>query len=88
MATSCVPANHCGTLLPGWMAGIHPDVEEGVVDRFVCFSIKQICCMTSVSMRVRNCGGFYVYKLDVMPSLGNSFRLCGAGVEGNVCLTL
>ncbi|KAL9982451.1 hypothetical protein ACROYT_G004494 [Oculina patagonica] len=81
MATSCVPANRCGTVVPGWMAGSHPGVEEGVVKRFVCFTMKQICCMTSVSMRVRNCSGFYVYKLDMMPSFGYSFRLCGAGVE-------
>ena len=83
MATSCVPSNHCGTLVPGWMAGTHPAVEEGVAKRFVCFSMKQICCKAFVSMRVRNCSGFYVYKLDMMPSFGYSFRVCGAGIEGN-----
>ena len=34
-------------------------------------------------MLVRNCGGFYVYKLGSMPSFNYSFRFCGAGVEGN-----
>lgn len=88
MATSCVPANRCGTLVPGWMAGKHPSVEDGVVKHFVCFAMNQLCCMASVSMRVRNCSGFYVYKLDLLKSLGFSFRLCGAGFEGNVWLTL
>ena len=82
IATSCVASNHCGTSVPGWMLGRHPSVVEGVVRRFACFSQKQQCCMYSVSMRVRNCSSFYVYKLDSMPSLSVSFRLCGAGIEG------
>jgi len=66
------------------MPGVHPRAEEGVVERSACFSGKQLCCMESASMLVRNCGGFYVYKLDSMPSFNYSFRFCGAGVEGNV----
>lgn len=30
MATTCVPADHCGTLVPGWLAGKHPSVDEGL----------------------------------------------------------
>ncbi|CAH3168420.1 unnamed protein product, partial [Porites evermanni] len=82
IATSCVASNHCGTSVPGWMLGRHPSVVEGVVRRFACFSQKQQCCMYSVSMRVRNCSSFYVYKLDSMPSFSVSFRMCGAGIEG------
>ncbi|CAH3125439.1 unnamed protein product [Porites lobata] len=82
IATSCVASNHCGTSVPGWMLGRHPSVVEGVVRRSACFSQKQQCCMYSLSMRVRNCSSFYVYKLDSMPSLSVSFRLCGAGIEG------
>lgn len=81
IATSCVPAYHCGTLVPVWMAGKHPSVGDGVVKRSVCFSIKQVCCMKSLSMRVRNCSGFYVYKMGMNPSFRFSFRLCGAGIE-------
>lgn len=84
MSTSCVLSNRCGTLVPGWMAGTHPGVEEGVVKRSICFSMKQLCCMVSVSMRVGNCSGFYVYKLDTVPSFNLSFRLCGDGVKGKV----
>ena len=82
IATSCVASNRCGTSVPGWMLGRHPSVVEGVVRRFACFSQKQQCCMYSVSLRVRNCSFFYVYKLDSMPSFSVSFRMCGAGIEG------
>ena len=82
IATSCVASNHCGTSVPGWMLGRHPSVVEGVVRRFACFSQKQQCCMYSVSIRVRNCSSFYVYKLDSVPSFSVSFRMCGAGIEG------
>lgn len=64
------------------MLGRHPSVVEGVVRRFACFSQKQQCCVYSVSMRVRNCSSFYVYKLDSMPSSSVSFRMCGAGIKG------
>lgn len=88
MSTSCVPSNRCGTLVPGWMAGTHPGVEEGVVERSACFTMKPLCCMVSVSMRVRNCSGFYVYKLVTMPSFNFNFRLCGDGVKGKVWFVL
>ena len=84
MATTCVPADHCGTFVPGWLAGNHPSVDEGLVVRSVCLSKSQVCCMTSVSVLVRNCSGFFVYKLDVNASLSFTFRVCGAGIEGNV----
>ena len=88
MSTSCVSSNRCGTLVAGWMEGTHPGVEEGVVKRSACFTMKQLCCMVSVRMFVKNCSGFYVYKLDTMPSLNFSFRLCGDGVKGKVWFAL
>ena len=84
MATTCVPADHCGTFVPGWLAGNHPSVDEGLVARSVCLSKSQVCCMTSVSVLVRNCNGFFVYKLDVNSSLNVTFRVCGSGIKGNV----
>ena len=84
MATTCVPADHCGTFVPGWLAGNHPSVDEGLVARSVCLSKSQVCCMTSVSVLVRNCNGFFVYKLDVNSSISFTFRVCGGGIEGNV----
>ena len=70
------------------MAGAHPSVDEGVVARSACLTMKQLCCKASVSMRVRNCSGFYVYKLVRMPSFNFNFRLCGDGVKGKVCFAL
>ena len=84
MATTCVPADHCGTFVPGWLAGNHPSVDKGLVVRSVCLSKSQVCCMTSVSVLVRNCNGFFVYKLDVNSSLNVTFRVCGSGIKGNV----
>ena len=84
MATTCVPADHCGTFVPGWLAGNHPSVDEGVVVRSVCLSKSRVCCMTSLSVLVRNCSGFFVYKLDVNSSFSFTFRVCGSGIEGNV----
>lgn len=84
IATSCVESRYCGTDAPGWMPGEHPKAEEGVVRRSACFSAKQLCCIESVGLLVRNCSGFYVYKLNTMPSsIGYNFRVCGAGIEGN-----
>ncbi|XP_067038168.1 uncharacterized protein [Acropora muricata] len=83
IATSCVPSRHCGTLRPGWMRGKHPNAEQGVVGRFLCLTNRQLCCSMSVSLLVRNCSGFYVYKLNkVSRSLSPNFRVCGNGLEG------
>lgn len=63
VATSCVPVRHCGTAAPGWMMGSHPTQGEGVVTRTACFHWNNDCCSMSNSIRVKNCGGFYVYQL-------------------------
>ena len=63
--------------------GKHPRAEEGVVIRSACFSMRQLCCFKSVSLLVRNCSGFYVYKLGAVPFEKYS-RVCGAGIQGNM----
>lgn len=88
IATSCVPSRHCGTLRPGWMRGQHPNAEQGVVGRFLCLTNRQLCCSMSVRLLVRNCSGFYVYKLNKVPrSLSRNVRVCGNGLEGKLILT-
>lgn len=70
------------------MTGQHPNAEQGVIDRSLCFTDKQMCCSMFVSLLVRNCSGFYVYKLNEMPrSLSLDFRVCGNGLEGKLILT-
>ncbi|XP_068725844.1 oncoprotein-induced transcript 3 protein-like [Montipora capricornis] len=67
MPTSCVPANKCGSHATGWLSGDHPTVQEGIVTRKVCFSYWS-CCNWSINIQVRNCGDFYIYKINSTPS--------------------
>ena len=56
----------CGTTAPIWMKGSHPSVEEGTVTRQVCAFVAfqlPIGCGTSYNIGVRNCSGFYIYRL-------------------------
>ena len=77
MAESCVDRYRCGTYFPGWLNGSHPTVNEGAVQRRVCFSyyVYGDCCSLSTYIRVRNCGGFFVYQLKPL-TVCNS-RYCG-----------
>ena len=72
---SCVPTQRCGTHAPGWMQGDYPKKEEGVVDRKVCFFWSGNCCRWSKMIKVRNCGGHYVFKLEKPPAC--YLRYCG-----------
>jgi len=79
MAESCVIEGHCGTYRPGWLSGIHPSVVEGAVKRTVCFYGPSGCCHYSTEISVRNCGGYYVYRLRKPPNMQCPFRYCGNG---------
>ena len=81
MAEVCPKMYSCSTNSSGWLNGTHPTVAEGIVKRKVCFSqrVSQYlndCCNHSKNISVRNCGAFYVYRLD--PSDYYS-RYCGNG---------
>lgn len=80
MPETCVSSYHCGTHAPGWLRGVHPDVSEGVVSRTVCFTWRNKCCSWRSTILVRNCGNFYVYKLQRAPKC--KLRYCGVGVNG------
>ena len=80
MPDTCVPKQHCGTYAPGYLTGGHPTVDEGVVSRKVCFHSYYGCCEISQNIRVRNCGGFYVYEL--LPTPKCFLRYCGDGGQG------
>ncbi|XP_031552327.1 uncharacterized protein LOC116289522 isoform X2 [Actinia tenebrosa] len=81
IATSCVPVRHCGTAAPGWMTGSHPTQADGVVTRTVCFNWNTTCCPRSKSIRVKNCGEFYVYLLRGHTDC--ALRYCGNNTESN-----
>ncbi|XP_031555346.1 pancreatic secretory granule membrane major glycoprotein GP2-like [Actinia tenebrosa] len=78
MPTSCTRENYCGTHASGWMQGSHPTQAEGIVNRAVCYHWSSRCCNWNNNIRVRNCGGFYVYEL-VKPTAGCYLRYCGSG---------
>ena len=78
MPKSCVAMYHCGTAMPGWLNGSHPAVADGAVQRTVCFNAANNCCYHSTNITVRNCGGFYVYRLKQPPTC--HLRYCGNGV--------
>ena len=80
MPTKCVPINQCGTHAPGWLSAGHPTVNEGAVQRKVCFHWSSNCCRWSSNIRVRNCGGFFVYELVRPPAC--SLRYCGEKGQG------
>ena len=67
--TKCPGNTMCGTARPGWMNGVHPAVEDGVVSRKVCFSTRNSCCYKSLWIKVRSCGTFYVYYLRGIPNV-------------------
>lgn len=75
MPQTCVPEWRCGTHAPGWLNGQHPTVAQGVVTRDVCYHWVGNCCRWKNSIRVRNCGVFFVYELQKPP--GCSMRYCG-----------
>ena len=63
MPTKRVEAYRCGTDWSGWLAGSHPTVEDGEVQRTVCFSNRPNGCKDSNTISVKNCGSYYIYKL-------------------------
>ncbi|XP_078357489.1 uncharacterized protein LOC144642401 isoform X1 [Oculina patagonica] len=85
MPDQCVPSYRCGTHAPGWLRGVHPLVSEGVVSRTVCYSWRGKCCSWRSTISVRNCGSFYVYKLQRAPKC--KLRYCGVGLITNASTT-
>lgn len=75
MATTCPSTNHCNTQGTGWLNGAHPSEAEGIVTRTVCFNWSGNCCNWSKSIKVVNCGSFYLYELG--PSPVCNVRYCG-----------
>ena len=76
----------CGADVQGYLSGKHPRGSEGIVDRTVCFTYAGNKCWTSETIKVKNCGSYFVYKLH-SPSTRFflrplAFRYCGSGESG------
>ena len=66
MPTTKPPFKTCGTYVPIWLHGSHPTIKEGVVRRKACANVPgkpPFGCGFSYDIQVRNCSGFYIYKL-------------------------
>ena len=59
IATTKPELKRCGTQMPLWMNGSHPSVEDLEVSRKGCDRTR----CGHFTIRVRNCSGFYIYKL-------------------------
>ena len=79
MPTSCVPKNRCKTNHPGWLNGNHPTVADGQVTRQVCFRKNSDCCKWYTSIKVRNCGDYFVYLVNGTPNSKCNLRYCSTG---------
>ena len=74
--TKPVPGS-CGTVVPIWMNGFHPTVQEGTVTRKACVNVPHqypFGCGSSYSIKVRNCSGYYIYQLKT--PLGCYYGYC------------
>ena len=75
MPTTRVPAYRCGTDWSGWLMTAHPTVEDGKVQRTVCFSGRLTDCKYLTNIFVKNCGSNFIYELKKTPRC--NLRYCG-----------
>ena len=75
MPTTRVPAYRCGTDFSGWLDDAHPTVEDGEVQKKVCFSNRGQGCRYTKKIFVKNCSSYFMYKFFSPP--GCPSRYCG-----------
>ncbi|XP_066022753.1 uromodulin-like [Pocillopora verrucosa] len=75
MPTQCVPERRCGAIFSGWLEGGHPTLADGEVSSKVCYTRGVVCCKKSNHIKVKDCGFYFIYKLQKVPSC--VLRYCG-----------
>ena len=75
MPTSAPPTSHCGTAATGWLQSNHPANLGQISDGKVCFRWSENTCKWFANIKVKNCGGFYLYELPQVPIC--NLRYCG-----------
>ena len=83
MASHCIPMSTCNTEMAGWINGAHPAERYLLVSRTACMHSGSSCCHLQMSVKIRNCDGFYVYQLPALISSSCNARYCG--VNGKTC---
>ena len=58
MLDQCVSPRKCLTVITGFLNGLHPLIEDGIVNREACFGGHSDCCYRKVKIHVRRCDGF------------------------------
>ncbi|PFX12463.1 Uromodulin [Stylophora pistillata] len=87
MANYCIPIGSCSTYAPGWIMGNHPNETYQSVSTRACFHAFSDCCFESYPIQIRNCSGYYVYKMESLGPLYSCLgRYCGVKDTNDVCL--
>ena len=73
MPTTRVPAYRCSTEWSGCLDDAHPTVEDGEIRRTVCFSDRATGCKTLRDIFVKNCGSYFIYKLQQPPNCNSRY---------------
>ena len=82
LADSIVPKEHCGTHATGWLNGTHPAGLGETAIQQVCFNWAGNSCWQNTDVEIKNCGGYYLYKLKAVP--GCSLKYCGQSLAADV----
>jgi hypothetical protein len=82
LASSANTTNLCGTTYPGYYSGTHPTTLGDTNDGYVCYFYSNSYyysngpCYWQSSIKVTNCGDFFVYYLPAPPTC--NLRYCTA----------
>merc|ERR1719204_1108674 len=73
LADTLVPQSHCGTARTGSLTGGHPTVEQGEVTRTVNFNWDGNPADNKRTIRVINCGPYFVYYLVTVAGCNDGY---------------
>merc|ERR1711902_17130 len=74
LADTQVPSRKfCGTHATGSLIGGHPSVQQGEVNRAVHFNLDSYPAWHTTTIKVINCGSYYVYHLSELSICSSSY---------------
>ena len=73
--------NSCGTVAPIWIRGTHPNGTNETKTVTACTNVRDRSdgCFIELSILIKNCGGFFVYRLDYTD--GCSMAYCAGTMQ-------